>query len=168
MVTATDPLDTVQGVQVGQIIEIDDECIVPDLKEPAVQCVQLKKVHDCSVVEAPATDMQTGLIRGHRSTINYFETWSLVDVVLVQHAWKKVIALEPIFRTEFVENNTGGFTLRLGDETRNRLEWDETVTFDQQSYRTAIDKVLSQTQSRPTFHFHTIVSTLKVKDILCL
>ncbi|CZT23698.1 uncharacterized protein RCC_09412 [Ramularia collo-cygni] len=159
--TAKDPLQSSDGIQAHAVSEIDNGCVVPALEEPVVQNVKLGTIQHCSAIEAPATDMQAGLIRGCRSTINYYETWTLVDVVLIQHAWKKVIAVEPIFRTEFFENDSGELMMRLEDQHGSQIEWDETFTFDQQSYQAAIDKVLAQTQNGPAFHFHTIVFAAK-------
>ncbi|KAK8157442.1 hypothetical protein IWX90DRAFT_442565 [Phyllosticta citrichinensis] len=102
--------------------------------------------------QAPATDMQVAFIRGGQSTIRYFETWRLEDVVVMKYAWKKVIRAEPIFQTIFDEDKPGSYMMRLSDRP---IPWEVTVTFDRQSYRQEVAR--EEFQSLPTFQFRTVI-----------
>ncbi|KAH7048223.1 hypothetical protein B0J12DRAFT_754970 [Macrophomina phaseolina] len=102
--------------------------------------------------EAPVTEMQAALILGGQSTIRYFETWRLEDLVVLKHAWKTVISMEPIFRAAFEECAAGSYVMRLQDFT---IPWDEVVTFDRQTYEVELSK--QETLSRPAFKFKTVI-----------
>lgn len=104
------------------------------------------------LTEAPATEMQTALILGGQSTIRYFETWRLEDVVVLKHAWTTVIRMEPIFRTCFQESASGSYVMRLQD---SMIPWEEVITFDRQSYEAALAK--QEPLSGPKFQFKTVI-----------
>jgi amino acid adenylation domain-containing protein len=117
--------------------------------------VQLKfsaTTQDLGPTEAMATDMQAALIMGSRSTIQYFETWRLEDLIVIKYAWKTVISMEPIFRVIFDQDAQGVYTMRIRDA---EIPWEEIVTFDRQSYQKELAK--AEIQSQPTFRFKSVV-----------
>ncbi|OJD30963.1 nonribosomal peptide synthase-like protein [Diplodia corticola] len=107
---------------------------------------------DTNTTEAPATDMQVVFIRGGQSTIRYFETWRLEDVVVMKHAWKRVVSMEPIFRSVFEEDTPNSYTMRLREVS---IPWEEVVTFDRQSYQAEMAK--QESHLVPGFRFRSVI-----------
>lgn len=101
---------------------------------------------------APATDLQAAFIQSGQSTIHYFETWHLEDLPVLKYAWKKVLAIEPIFRTVFHEAGPGAYTMRKGEI---EIPWTEVVRFDRKAYEEELTRV--EAQSQPTFMFKSVV-----------
>ncbi|EKG22616.1 AMP-dependent synthetase/ligase, partial [Macrophomina phaseolina MS6] len=114
----------------------------------------------CTPAPAQVTEIQAALIRGGQSTITYSETWPLEDAVVLKHAWKTVVTMEPIFRTAFEEDGSGSYMMRLQDAVA--IPWEEVVVFDRKSYEAEIAKRESLLQ--PTFRFKTVIYKSSGRD----
>ncbi|KAF5852348.1 hypothetical protein GGP41_007779 [Bipolaris sorokiniana] len=101
---------------------------------------------------APATSLQAAFIQSGQSTIHYFETWSLEDLPVITYAWKRVLAMEPMFSTGFEEVGQGRYVMC---KRKFECPWTEVVTFDRKSYEEELARREGQLQ--PTFVFKTVV-----------
>ncbi|EUC28066.1 hypothetical protein COCCADRAFT_41349 [Bipolaris zeicola 26-R-13] len=101
---------------------------------------------------APATGLQAAFIHSGQSTIHYFETWSLEDLPFITYAWKRVLAMEPMFSTRFEEAGQGRYVMR---KRKFECPWTQVVTFDRTTYEEELARREGQVQ--PTFVFKTVV-----------
>ncbi|EUC40847.1 hypothetical protein COCMIDRAFT_107726, partial [Bipolaris oryzae ATCC 44560] len=100
----------------------------------------------------PTTSLQAAFIQSRQSTIHYFETWSLEDLPFITYAWKRVLAVEPMFSTGFEEVGYGKYVMY---KRKFECPWTEVVTFDRKTYEEELAR--REGQIEPTFVFKTVV-----------